>query len=655
MAYRSHNRLARPLALLAAGSLATVVLLGCSDPTVERQVKFEQELSAVATEYAKTLGSRPDLLSKTPTDESLAALRALADRANGLSGGSSTQQTAARALSLSISRTTGALALDRAQAIEASHEVVRGLARSALGLAGELDAVADAGGRLDLAQDRAELQRRRDEASRTARALQSTAASIDGPLGQVESRMKESAARLAQLEQENAVLLRKARESNPQTGLAFVEEAATVQGDSRSVRTALANDGIARGEFALERSLTERSLQSAQGLQSAAAEALDFLGAFEADVSSNAQKSRTLASELRAQADSMLKAVADERTSVVARLFQDAAADLGKASGATGALANAVTSDELRLAYAQFSSAIAEARTVVATQGTSAAGLGELKANAETLLTSLRERATATADQLANTEEDPSLAVMKRYVDAVKKMADGADVAKMLAPAVEPKPAANANAAGRPRADSPDAGPDNLSEIIARIGSLGSDPSAISAFMIEIVDDSTGAGRAMKSIMSQSLKAIEPINAAILEKFGADAAKAIGESMTQGMGGMGGMGAIGAMGGGDFSALTEKSNDGRTAVFSMGGETELTFVRRASGWKLDLLAGMDPSMVPMLEQAAPMMGMMMGPMKKAAESVAARVRAGEFANAEEAMQAFQSEMMKSMGGGFGGE
>jgi hypothetical protein len=64
---------------------------------------------------------------------------------------------------------------------------------------------------------------------------------------------------------------------------------------------------------------------------------------------------------------------------------------------------------------------------------------------------------------------------------------------------------------------------------------------------------------------------------------------------------------------------------------------------------------MDPSMVPMLEQAAPMMGMMMGPMKKAAESVAARVRAGEFANAEEAMQAFQSEMMKSMGGGFGGE
>ena len=172
MAYLSHNRLARPLALLAAVSLATVVLLGCSDPTVERQVKFEQELSAVATEYAKTLGSRPDLLSKNPTDESLAALRTLADRANGLSGGSSTQQTAARALSLSISRTTGALALDRAQAIEASHEVVRGLARAALGLAGELDAVADAGGRLDLAQDRAELQRRRDEASRTARTLQ---------------------------------------------------------------------------------------------------------------------------------------------------------------------------------------------------------------------------------------------------------------------------------------------------------------------------------------------------------------------------------------------------------------------------------------------------------------------------------------------------
>ncbi|MEY2715450.1 MAG: hypothetical protein RIT24_1793, partial [Planctomycetota bacterium] len=54
------------------------------------------------------------------------------------------------------------------------------------------------------------------------------------------------------------------------------------------------------------------------------------------------------------------------------------------------------------------------------------------------------------------------------------------------------------------------------------------------------------------------------------------------------------------------------------------------------------------------QQLAPMLSMMMAPIKAAAEAVAARVKAGEFASAEEAGAALQQEMMKGMGGGFGG-
>jgi hypothetical protein len=99
--------------------------LGCSDPSMERQAKFDREVSALAADYGKTLSGRADLLSSNPTDESLAALRALADRAKGMSGGSSTQESAARSLASSIYRTAGALALSRAAAIEARHEVDR--------------------------------------------------------------------------------------------------------------------------------------------------------------------------------------------------------------------------------------------------------------------------------------------------------------------------------------------------------------------------------------------------------------------------------------------------------------------------------------------------------------------------------------------------
>ena len=90
----------RPLATvtakLVAGCIAPVLVAGCNDPELEKQAAFERQFNEVAADYAKTLGGRPDLLSTNPSDESVAALRAIADKAKGLSGGSAGQQTAAR-------------------------------------------------------------------------------------------------------------------------------------------------------------------------------------------------------------------------------------------------------------------------------------------------------------------------------------------------------------------------------------------------------------------------------------------------------------------------------------------------------------------------------------------------------------------------------
>ena len=102
-----------------------------------------------------------------------------------------------------------------------------------------------------------------------------------------------------------------------------------------------------------------------------------------------------------------------------------------------------------------------------------------------------------------------------------------------------------------------------------------------------------------------------------------------------------------------FSKLTEKSNDGTTAIYDTGDGGEFTFVKTSSGWKLDMSATLPPEMSEMLERLAPMMEAMTAPMKAAAEEIAAKIRSGEI-KPEELATKIQEEMMKSMGGGFGG-
>jgi hypothetical protein len=55
----------------------------------------------------------------------------------------------------------------------------------------------------------------------------------------------------------------------------------------------------------------------------------------------------------------------------------------------------------------------------------------------------------------------------------------------------------------------------------------------------------------------------------------------------------------------------------------------------------------------MIEQMGSMVGMITAPMKAAAETIAAKIRAGEL-TADELPGALLEEMGKSMGGGFGG-
>ena len=635
-----------------ATCVAAVLVAGCNDPELEKQAAFERQFNAVAAEYAKTLGDRPDLLSANPTDESIAALRSVADRAKALSGGSAGQQAAARSLAASVYRTTASIGIARAAWLESGEEIVRGLAMSASGLAADLESVAAAAEGMDLSDARGAADGQKTDGSRAMRALQDSVRQLEGPANKLSADVSKGTARLSELGQEVAVLLRKARESSPAAGFALVEEAAAIKTEARKISRKTSDDSIDAESMMAQSRLVNSALRAAQGLQSSASAALDLLNGFEADIDGQAAKSREMAAGLRRAADTLMKSIADEAAaSDLATSASDAESD---------ALRNTLTCEDLRMRVTQISGLGAQGRMLMSAagdaSGKTAAGLGELKSAAEAAITALKEKATAAAEQYANAGEDPATAGLKAYADGVKKMADGLTVDNLIMPppievkvAAKPQGKNAGGASGRSMSGGASAGAADLETLIASLSSAGDNPITGSQILIDAIDDSTPAGKAMKSMMSESAKAMQPMMEAMMEKFGADSVSKIGAA-----GGGAGAGGIGNMtSAAKMTNLTKKSNDGQTAVYTTEDGKDITFVKTATGWKVDMLAGMDEAQVDQMEQMAPMMGMMIGPMKKAAESIAAKIRSGEIASADDVSAAMQMEVMKSLGGGGG--
>ena len=653
MAHRLSSVHARSLATLVAGCLATVLVVGCNDPELERQAAFERQFKQVASEYAEVVGGRPDLLSVSPTEESIAALRAVADKAKGLSGGSAGQQKAAREFAASVMRTSASIQLARATWLESSEDVVRGLALSASSLAADLEAIASAAEAMDLTGSRSDSEGTKSESSSEARSLKDALQELEGPAGTLNDEISQANSRLAELGQEAAVLLRKARESSASAGLAFVEEAAAIKTEARNLAKTTSMNQIEADAMSGEAKVVGGALQAAEGVRDAATSALDLINSFESSIDGEAAKARDVAKNLRSVASTLMKSIADERAGALKAAYEAAAADMAAAAGDTesDALKNSLLSDELRLRVTQIMGLGAQGRMLASAGGDRASGLSDLKGAAETAITELKEKATAAADQFASAGEDPALASLKGYVDGVKKMADGLTVDLLMNPpkAAEAKVASGSKSSGRSMSGAGGASEADLDALVARLNAL--EGPAANEMMLELIDDSTPTGKAMKDMLGSAVSMMKPLTDAVAEKFGADAAAKLAE----GLGGRqaGGMGSSLRLGDG-MNGLTKKSVDGATAVFTTEDGTEIRFTSSSGSWKLDAAATMSEEQAAQLQQLAPMLSMMMAPMKKAATAVADRVKAGEFASAEEVGAALQQEMMKSMGGGFGG-
>lgn len=651
------------IAVVLSSCMAATLLSGCVDPELDKQAKFQKQLDEVSAGYVAAVGGDPAMLSTAPSDEALTALRALGNRARGLSGGTASQEESARALAASISRTTGSIALARAAWLESGQEIVRDLAINASSLAADLDAVAQAGEDLNLSSSTDDAREVKAASAADMRAFQEEVRQIEVPAAQLAQRIAEGSARLSQLNQESALLARKARESTPAAGLAFVEEAALIQSDARTLQTSVENDTIVADQVVSQGEYASARLTAAQNTQAAATNAIEFLGTFDADIKGQSGKSREMANELRRNAQSLLKAIDDERAGALKSAYEGAIADFSSASAGAGgsgadsaALANTLMIEELRLLSTQIAGLGAQGRMLgMESVADNAAALATVRTEAEAVITAFKEKATTAADQSANLGEDPALAGLKSYIDGVKKVADGLTVDKLMTPVavVEVKKPAAAKAigagasSGRSSSGESNTGIADPDAFVAKLAALSGDPSAAAALFVGAIDDSTPIGKAMKSMVGSMMTAMKPVSDAMIEKFGSASLGSMA----------GGMGALDVS---SLGNLTQRSNDGTRAVYGAEGGTEITFVKGANGWAIDMSEAMRANGMTdeQIDQMAPMMSMMMGPMmgsmKKAATEVAARIAADEFATVEEAQAALQEMMAAGAAGALGG-
>ena len=651
------------LAACVATALSASLLVGCGDPKLAEQAKFEKEFNTVASSYESAVRGNTALLSSNPSSESVAALRALAEQAKALSGGTAAQQEAATQLAASMYRTAGSIELARVSRIEAEQEIARSVAFNASLLAADLDAIGAAAEALDYSNATAVPEAMKSATANATRTLQEEVRTLERPLGQLVAEISSRTAELARLESEAAVSMRRARESSAKIAEDYVNEAARIQEEARGVRNTLAEKTIEADDKAIALNLTQVELESVKAVQAAATEALDFVSGFRAEVDGAATKVRDLAAELKKKSDAIMKSIAEERAGALKSAYEAAAADFANAASSTGsspasdALRTALMSEELRLKVTEVLGLGSHGRMLAATGGSD---LAALKSQAETAITALKEKAAAAADAMAAIS-DEKLAELKASIDETKKMADGLSVDTLLAPpalAEKPKTAKKSSGAGSTgRSMSGDTG-DRVEDIEAWVGqynaAVESKPSSAVEMMLAVMDDSTSIGKAMKEVTAPMLSAMAPLYDAMDAKFGTT-------KLELGGGGMGGGGMAAGLGSG-VSSLEKVSVDADRAVFKDGNGQETVFVKTDAGWKVDLTSALEAQgmsaeqfeqMLPMLQG---MMGPMMGLMKKAAAEVAAKIESGEITSADDAgaaMQAAIQEAAASMMGGGG--
>ncbi|MEY4533729.1 MAG: hypothetical protein RLZZ246_47 [Planctomycetota bacterium] len=646
---------------LAASCLVTL-LAACTDP----QAKNPEDATTAIRTWGQKLAAANDAET---LDERIEQCRTAAQRLASIPGASNEQQNASaliaargfmQAATFGMQKVDDMLAQDRtARAMIAGllpDMVVAGAALEAIGatnlapIAAELERLAttfEAGGVLE-GIDAVALAQKAEELKAASATLQATS----------ESRMAEARERLDASRSESPM----ARVSASDDALGMTLEAREAARDGMVAEvtyealaaTALELASMADADENLGAAL-QRAAQSvaaeAKRLQDAAKENAEALEAMAAQV---AEAAKGIADR---QGDALKQAV-----EAVTQDLEQAATNAGRASSLQGASGQSARNEQLtiallqaRLADLRASAALADAAIadMAGKAGDVADGI-EFAGGDPTELVTAAVTAYKTAkesiDGSSSTEEAKT--AMKAQVDtAIKSLESPEDFAAEMAAksgiavSADAKKPAKRPARAKAPAPAPLPDPVGFESAEALLETMKGSYDSIEAFdrIAKCMSGRDETSRRDGQVLGTISGAMGPLVVAMKSTFGTEALASLGESTS---------GAADA----PNASLSDVTDTEATLV---SGTQNIKLFKEGDAWFIDVASMPQEAMSnPMMKQLGAQIGMIAGPMRQAAESVAAKVTAGEIADPGAAMQAFQQAMMgammKAAGGMMGG-
>ena len=647
-------------AVLAVGVISGATLLtGCGDPTIASARAFDARFNALAEAAA----SANDAFSAEADATSLSTLKQLANEVSGLNGATAGQTEAAQTLAASLFRKVASAELARAIRFEQDESTARALAVALANGAASLDGIASSYDNVDLSNTQASATTLRDRSQQIAQIARSGVAAIAAPLAALERQIQAMNANIAQLETESAVLLLKARQAGPATGLPFVEESARLTAEASALKVSMSGIVAQFDATAPMAQFAALSGETATSVNAAAESELDQLNQLKGVLSDQSKLARNLANQMRDRAVETTQRIDAERAGPLADAYAAATEALDKCSGlargsAGDALQLEVHVERAQLAMSALRGMTEQARVyaILANSGPLfggeakyAASLDALKASATERLTAMREQITAGVDATQMLGEDARATATKKWFNDAKKNADALDVEKLFTPPAPVEvaivaPVKRTLSASSGATASATAGFPTPEALAAAMNAARLDPAADP---MRCFTASSAGGKAMLSVMGPMMKEMIPLRKAVAAKFGPEALSALGD-IGAGMG----LPGVTSGGTGDVS-VGDISGDTGTLT---SGTTSMPIVKTATGWFVDFNATLEASGADLaqMEQMAPMMkagfAMVMPMLKKAIASVTAKVESGEITDAADVGPALEEAMSAGMPG-----
>lgn len=633
---------------------------GCEDQAAKARAQVQAELQTATAELGRVpaAGLRPDAENFAAVESSL---QALAQQLEGIRPEAPGQQAARSLLLASTLRELAALHQAQAEEAQAALQQLRVTTQGKLVAATRLASLAEGLDAADTSDERQVLAEEIQRAQATLSEHRQRIAELDDPIRQLQEENASDTAQADELEQEANTLRREAQDRGRAAGLPQFIQAVSLERDADQIEYRVEQKKIDL-DFDLEpeHELASAKAQQTQAHIDALTNSSSDLDTLEAEARSDSAAIReqvhSLAGEIREdleRLDSQWQALAglfrqiDEELADSAREAESAATRSRDHAGAAQLAAARAYQAQGRIARM---ASLALAEQVALLERTDAAS------DVLPAVSGLAEQLTA-ARQQRDEFSDTALASFKAALDAVQQVSGpdrrgsvtafqnglqvsiaaltGQGTLALPAPSGTVPAPADAGDAAATR----EAGFSSPEELVQLLQSMDSqDPEAVETFLDAIYAGSPAA-RELVDLQRRLVSPMIEFMAALSEQFGETAPAALQASQAGSMGPMVP----------ENVRVTYESDDRVTVEFDAGGEVGQTMdlILVDGRWFIDAetmlqAAGLDdPTAVQMIKLMAPRLSQML-------RDLTARVRAGEFASPEEALQAIFQDLM---GGG----